>query len=113
MATYKTPCVHCGAFVDRDARFCPNCASRTPFGFHCPRCLKPITRNQSACSSCGRPLRVDCPACGEPTFVDERCEICGVSLMVRCLNPRCGELQFFENDKCTACGKMFKRDGGR
>jgi hypothetical protein len=34
--------------------------------------------------------------------------------MIHCTNPRCGALQFFENAKCTACGKKIKRDvGGR
>ena len=25
MASYKQPCVHCGEFIDRDARLCPKC----------------------------------------------------------------------------------------
>jgi hypothetical protein len=28
--------------------------------------------------------------------------------MVRCDNKRCGEPQFFENSKCTVCGKALK-----
>jgi len=28
--------------------------------------------------------------------------------MIRCENKRCGELQFFENTKCTMCGKVIK-----
>jgi hypothetical protein len=27
---------------------------------------------------------------------------------VRCANSRCGEMQFFQNVKCTACGKKIK-----
>ena len=109
MATYKQPCVHCGTFIDRDARFCPKCASRSPFGYLCPTCLRPVEKGSAVCAECGRPLYVICPACQKQTFVDDKCEQCGASLMIRCQNPRCGELQFFENTKCTACGKKLKK----
>jgi hypothetical protein len=46
------------------------------------------------------------------TFAGERCEACGGGLMIHCTNSRCGELQFFENIKCTACGKKIKRGMG-
>jgi RNA polymerase subunit RPABC4/transcription elongation factor Spt4 len=108
MATYKQPCVHCGMLIDRDARFCPNCASRSPFGYLCPTCLHPIEKGQRVCPGCGRSLYIECPHCSEQTFVDERCEICGKSLLVQCGNKRCGEMQFFQNTKCTACGKKIK-----
>ncbi len=107
MATYKQPCVHCGEFIDRDARLCPKCGSRSPFGHLCPTCLRPIEKSQLVCAGCGRPLRVFCPACKKQTFVDERCEQCGAGLMIQCANRRCGALQFFENTKCTACGKKL------
>jgi RNA polymerase subunit RPABC4/transcription elongation factor Spt4 len=114
VATYKQPCVHCGAFLERDSRLCPHCHSRSPFGYHCPACHRPIAKGQAVCSGCGRSLYVTCPACNAQTFVGERCEACGAGLMIPCANPRCGELQFFENVKCTACGKKIKRDtGGR
>ncbi|MDI9493345.1 MAG: zinc ribbon domain-containing protein [Bacillota bacterium] len=108
MAFYKQPCVHCGEFIDRDVRFCPKCGSRSPFGYACPTCLRPIEKNQQVCSGCGRSLFVTCPACGKQTFVDERCQVCGAGLMIQCQNPRCGQMQFFQNEKCTACGKKFK-----
>jgi len=28
--------------------------------------------------------------------------------MIRCENVRCGEMQWFETRKCTACGKKIK-----
>lgn len=108
MATYKQPCVHCGELVDRDSRICPKCSSYTPFGYQCPTCLKAVEKGQALCSGCGRALYIACPTCGRQTFVDVRCEACGAGLMVRCDNKRCGELQFFENTKCTACGKKLK-----
>ncbi|NLM77499.1 MAG: hypothetical protein GX173_05345 [Ruminococcaceae bacterium] len=108
MAFYKQPCIHCGTLVERDARFCPACGSSSPFGYLCPSCLRPIEKNQMLCSGCGRPLYVPCPHCAQQTFVDERCGHCGQSLMILCENKRCGVLQFFENSKCTACGKKIK-----
>ncbi len=108
MAGYKQPCIHCNSFISRDVRYCPVCNSSSPFGYSCPACLASIQKGQSVCSQCGRALYVDCIKCGKSTFVQEKCEHCGTSLMVRCGNPRCGVEQFFENTKCTACGKKIK-----
>jgi hypothetical protein len=55
---------------------------------------------------------VICPTCGGRTFADERCELCNAGLMIHCSNSRCGELQFFENSRCTVCGKKIKREIG-
>ncbi len=108
MATYKWVCVHCNNFIDHDSRFCPLCGSHSPFGYVCPTCLRPIERGTRLCAGCGRALYVTCPSCGRPTFVKDQCERCGASLMRPCQNKRCGVLQFFENTKCTACGKHIK-----
>lgn len=109
MATYKQPCIHCGEFIERDSHLCYKCGSRSPFGYHCPTCFKEIEKGWAVCPGCARPLYVTCPACGQLTFVDERCEKCGIGLMVACPNSRCGDLQFFENTKCTSCGKKIKK----
>lgn len=108
MATYKQPCAHCGALIERDSRFCPACGSHSPFGYLCPTCLRPVRKGEMLCAGCGRPLYLPCPSCGKQTFVQERCEQCGAGMMRKCQNPRCGALQFFENTKCTACGKKIK-----
>jgi len=108
MATYKKNCIHCGTLVDGDARFCPACGSQSPFIYQCPTCLHEIEKGQVRCSSCGRELYIVCPLCGGRTFVQEKCEVCGASLMIRCQAKNCGVLQFFENEKCTACGKKIK-----
>jgi predicted nucleic acid-binding Zn ribbon protein len=110
MASYKQPCIHCGAYIEPDARFCTSCRSQSPFGHLCPACLRPIEKEQPLCSGCGRVLYIPCPACGKQTFVQEKCEQCGAALMVLCQNPRCGARQFFQNTKCTACGKKIKSD---
>jgi RNA polymerase subunit RPABC4/transcription elongation factor Spt4 len=109
MATYKVPCQSCGELLSRDAHYCPKCESRNPFGFHCPSCLAPIKRGESICSSCGRKLITVCPFCAGETFVGaENCDSCGAPLFIKCQNKRCEELQFFENNICTACGKPIK-----
>lgn len=109
MATYKQPCIHCNTFIERDSRVCPTCGSRSPFGYLCPTCNREISKDQVACSGCGRELYIACPHCGERTFVDAKCDSCGQSLMITCTNKRCGQLQFFENERCTVCGKKIKR----
>jgi len=113
MASYKQPCMHCGAFIDSDAQLCISCGSMSPFGYLCPSCSKPIQKDQFLCSGCGRELYTVCPSCGGRTFVQERCEACGAGLMVYCSNRRCEALQFFENTKCTVCGKKIKNRLGR
>jgi hypothetical protein len=51
-----------------------------------------------------------CPFCNGQTFVgSEICDVCGKSLMIFCENNRCREPQFFENLKCTVCGKAIKK----
>ena len=109
MASYKQPCIHCNDFIDRDSRICPSCGSRSPFGYKCPECLKEVTKDQAICSGCGRSLGTLCPTCLQPSFAAERCDKCGSSLLIKCTNPRCEEMQFFENDNCTACGKKIKK----
>jgi hypothetical protein len=96
--------------VERDSRLCPKCASRSPFGYHCPSCLKQIERSHAVCSGCGRNLKIACPFCGGQTFAgSEKCDVCGKKVMIRCENNRCEQLQFFENTKCTVCGKPIKK----
>ncbi|MDD3243850.1 MAG: zinc ribbon domain-containing protein [Eubacteriales bacterium] len=107
MAEYKQPCRHCGALLARDSRFCPKCCSGAPFADLCPACLRQVSREDRLCAGCGRPLRVSCPHCGGQTFVGERCDACGGTLLKACPNPRCGQMQFFENTRCTACGKKM------
>lgn len=105
MATYKQNCVHCNALTERDARFCPSCGSNSPFGFQCPNCLRQINKGERVCAGCGRSTYTSCPVCKQETFRQEKCEKCNADLMRTCANPRCGVRQFFEVDKCTACGK--------
>jgi len=109
MASYKQPCLHCGTLIERDARFCVSCGSHSPFGYACPDCLKPIQKGDALCAGCGRSLFVPCPKCGKESFVAAACAHCGESFLLPCPNERCGKPQFFQAQKCTACGKKIKR----
>lgn len=108
MATYRQPCIHCGFFLHRFAQFCSSCGSGHPFGYLCPACHRSVVKGQAVCPECGSPCYVNCPFCGQRTFVQEYCEQCSTSLMFFCANKRCGASQFFRNKKCTACGKALK-----
>ncbi|MDR1776133.1 MAG: zinc ribbon domain-containing protein [Actinomycetes bacterium] len=110
MATYKQACIRCGAMLERSAHFCSTCGSNAPFGDACPGCHAPITREQQLCSGCGRQLYVACPHCKQRTYVGgATCDACGLSLMLYCGNKRCGHAQFFQNKKCTDCGKKIRK----
>ncbi|HPY36504.1 MAG TPA: zinc ribbon domain-containing protein [Clostridia bacterium] len=108
MAEYKQPCIHCGALIESDSRYCVFCKSPSPFGYICPSCHRLVQKRQTLCAGCGRELIVICPVCQKQTFAGHICDVCGASLMKQCDNPRCLEPQFFQNTKCTACGKKFK-----
>lgn len=108
MATFKQECIHCNSLIERDSHFCPKCGSHSPFGYACPTCLRMVTRDDAVCAGCGRGLFIDCPHCGGYTFAGERCDSCKHDLTVVCQNPRCLAPQFFENQRCTACGKKIK-----
>ncbi len=107
MATYKKNCIFCNALIEPDSRFCPKCGNRSPFALRCPACLREVSGEDTVCPGCGRPLVIHCPFCGENTFVADRCQSCGRSLMVPCPNKRCGEMVFFQNTHCRACGKKI------
>ncbi|MDR0782910.1 MAG: zinc ribbon domain-containing protein [Propionibacteriaceae bacterium] len=108
MATYKLPCIHCGHLLDEAAKLCSNCASSSPFGYACPACKNPVVLTDAICSDCGRGLYIGCPYCQGRTFAQPHCQLCGRPLTVGCTNKRCSAPQFFENKRCTACGKKIK-----
>jgi RNA polymerase subunit RPABC4/transcription elongation factor Spt4 len=107
MAEYKIACIHCGSLADRDSKACPVCGSATPFNYSCPNCLRTVDRNNMACAGCGRTLHINCPICGQPTFVGDRCDVCGAGFTIICPNKRCGKRSFFLVDKCNSCGKKI------
>ena len=113
MAGYDKPCIGCGELIGYDHRFCPICGRISPFYDACPSCAAEIKRQWKRCSSCGRELYIACPSCGQMTYVTDKCDSCHASLVVRCENKLCGAQQFFQNTKCTECGKKFKNNGRR
>lgn len=109
MAGYDKACIGCGNLIGYDSKFCPICTRMSPFYDACPSCSAEIKRGWQRCASCGRMLTIPCPFCGKPTFVGDKCDACGASLMITCSNRLCLAPQFFENIKCTACGKKIKK----
>ena len=95
--------------IDVDSGFCPACGSIGPFADHCPACSRIIDRGSRICPGCGRGLFITCPECKGGTFVGDRCDSCGVCLVIRCPNPRCAAPQFFENEVCRVCGGKIKK----
>lgn len=108
MAGYDKPCISCGNFIGYDSKFCPVCGRLSPFYDACPSCNAEIKRGWARCPSCGRDLNITCPHCGAATFVADKCDACHASLMIRCEYKNCMAPQFFQNNKCTACGKKIK-----
>lgn len=63
-------CPHCGAPMDQDARFCPNCG-QAPMAAQIPAAPEPSGNN---CASCGAPLSPDarfCGNCGQTAMIEE------------------------------------------
>lgn len=108
MAFYKQPASTVARSSTGTSASALPAGAAAPFGYLCPACLRPIEKGQARCQGCGRVLYTVCPKCGSQTFVQEYCERCGAPLMRLCPNSRCGALQFFENEKCTVCGKKTK-----
>jgi RNA polymerase subunit RPABC4/transcription elongation factor Spt4 len=108
MATYMQPCIHCGHLVDSGENHCPNCTSSHPFTLVCPQCRQSVTATQAVCPDCGRGLYIACPHCGGRTFAQEFCQLCNRPLTVTCPNKACRDRQFYQNTRCTACGRPIK-----
>jgi hypothetical protein len=102
----KQLCILCGQLIDRDARFCP-AGQPESIGYCVSDLNEAIVKDTSHLCRCAANLR-PLPHCGQPTFVQDRCERCDQTLMVACSNRRCGVWQFFQNATCTACGKKIK-----
>lgn len=113
MAGYNKPCIGCGTFIAYDSKFCPTCGRNSPFYDACPSCMAEIKREWKRCPSCGRGLYIACPHCAQLTFVCDKCDSCHQPLTRPCENTLCGSQQFFQNVKCTDCGKKFKNKARR
>ena len=70
MPTFKHPCPHCGAYINRDVAACPACGRADPFApARCPTCKAPIEDLAwVACPKCGTSL-VEAP---DPAPSEER-----------------------------------------
>ncbi len=76
-------CPECGADINGDARFCPNCGHQILVYRRCAKCGKNLTPKASFCPSCGtpagsEPLPQKCPHCGAENLPQASfCNQCG------------------------------------
>jgi hypothetical protein len=72
-------CKHCGAALDPELSFCPNCGEKA--GGEERECVYCSTRTtKEFCPHCGRRVvSVSCPKCGTPS-INDACENCGAIL---------------------------------
>jgi hypothetical protein len=72
-------CKHCGAALDPELAFCPNCGEKAGAEEHeCGYCNTRTTKE--FCPRCGRRVvPVPCPKCGTPS-INDACENCGAIL---------------------------------
>lgn len=59
----KTQCVKCGANINVNAKFCPECGAAQ--GNTCAKCGASISKNAKFCPECGTPTGMQCPKCGK------------------------------------------------
>lgn len=72
-----TKCKHCGAQVDENKKFCPECGAK--IGEFCKQCGAKLNKKQKYCPECGAIQLFVCPNCKKE--IDENSKFC----------PECGE----------------------
>lgn len=62
-SSHTHKCRYCGAEIDQDAEFCPNCGKK--LADYCTFCGAPMAPTDTVCEECGMPANgVVCPKCG-------------------------------------------------
>ena len=75
----KLKCVNCGAEVDENQKFCPECG--TKIGEFCKNCGARLSKNQKFCPECGASQIFTCPSCKKEINKDAKfCPECGERL---------------------------------
>ena len=78
--TPQSTCAKCGATVNSNSKFCPNCGSQIGVGatIDCPKCGKSIPANTKFCPECGNEIKSVCPKCGQQVKPGTKfCTNCG------------------------------------
>ncbi len=60
-AQNKASCSKCGASINANAKFCPECGA--PNGSVCPKCKASVKANAKFCPECGASMSAVCPKC--------------------------------------------------
>lgn len=108
LATYSKFCSYCNQLIPGDSTVCPLCMKEDPFTMRCLKCRNPIQKNWKVCSSCGIKLVAICPKCNKEVPTAIKCENCNETLLMRCKNKKCLEVQVVtKGRKCIKCGKKI------
>ncbi|MFO7611694.1 MAG: SPFH domain-containing protein [Clostridia bacterium] len=72
-------CSHCGANMQENAKFCPECGKPAGVGAEaCIKCGKPIQKGARFCPECGSPQKAVCGNCGAEMAGNAKfCPECG------------------------------------
>lgn len=110
MVGYNVPCRYCETLVEPGASYCPACSKVNPAGpMRCPVCRNPSRRQWVRCSGCGTHLKIECPCCGQETFLGDYCDHCDERLLMICSDPKCRAEQPPVGDSCRECQKPLQQ----
>ncbi|MEG2687570.1 MAG: SPFH domain-containing protein [Clostridia bacterium] len=79
----KVKCAKCGAAMDADAKFCPECGTANVGSgkIACPNCGVAISANVKFCPECGKSVKVVCSKCGAEMKAGLKfCPECGTKI---------------------------------
>lgn len=82
-ATPKTKCPKCGANVNANAKFCPECGGKigAQDSIACPKCGASVAANSKFCPECGQAMSGSCPKCGAKVKAGVKfCPECGAKI---------------------------------
>lgn len=97
-------CAECGAELNSNAKFCPNCGNKYNA---CSNCKADIPEGASICPKCGAKAPMACPNCGKLVKGNNKfCPECGHSLIKKC--SKCGKEIDGNNKFCPECGTEIK-----
>lgn len=62
----KAKCAKCGAEMNADAKFCPECGEKVVAAgsITCPKCGAAVSAKAKFCPECGESMKAKCPKCG-------------------------------------------------
>jgi len=80
--TSKVKCSKCGAVVNENAKFCPECGEKMgEETIKCPKCGQDVPASHKFCPNCGEKLTAICKKCGQAVAPGTKfCPNCGAKV---------------------------------